>query len=107
MAIALTQVGRRTVFGDRRVIIFDITFDSSFADEGESLTAADCGLSRIDHVSCETAYNMTADLGYLLAYNHATSKLVAFNGGTTDAPFEEAGTDDLSAYSCRIMVVGA
>lgn len=106
MALSLTQVGRRTVFGDRRVVIFDVTFDSSYANDGESLTAADCGLSYIDFVHCTNAVAADYNTGYNVTYLHATSKLHLLNGGTTDAPLEEAGQDDLSTFSCRIMVVG-
>lgn len=106
MAISVTEVGRRTTMGDRRVRFYSLTFDSSFADEGESLTPATLGMNRIDILVAEAAFDMTGDLAYVPVYNYATEKLVMFNGGTTDAPLEEAGTDDLSAYQCRIMVVG-
>lgn len=107
MALTLTQVERRTVFGDRRVVFFDVTFDSSFADEGESLTAADCGLDRIDLVVAEAAHDLTTtDTAYVITYDHTNAKLLAFGAGTAGAGLDEGATDNLSGFSCRIMVVG-
>lgn len=107
MALTLTQVGRKTVFGDRRVVMFDVTFDSSFLDEGESLTAGDCGLQSIDMVVAEAAHDLTTtDTAYVITYDHANSKLLAFNSGTTDAGLNEGDAEDLSGFSCRIMVIG-
>lgn len=107
MALALTQVGRRTVFGDRRVVIFDITFDSSFLDEGESLTADDCGLTYIDFVHANPAQDLAStDTAYVIGYDYTNSKLTAWNSGTADAGLNEGEGEDLSGFTCRIMVVG-
>lgn len=106
MGLALTQVGKRQVFGARRVVTFDVTFDSSYADDGESLTAAMCGLSNIVYVHSSVAVDSGRDTGYLVGYDYTASKLLILNGGTTDAPFEEGGQDDLSTFSCRIQVEG-
>lgn len=107
MALTLTQVERGTVFGDRRVKIYDVTFDSAYADGGESLTAAMCGLQRIDYVLASPAVAADFNTGYVVSWIPSSAKLHVLNGGTTDAPLEEAGADDLSTFSCRIMVVGA
>jgi hypothetical protein len=107
MALTLTPVERKTVFGDRRVAIFDVTFDSAYADDGEALTAAMCGLQRIDFVHCSAIVAADFNTGYIATWVPSSAKLVVLNGGTTDAPLEEAGADDLSTFSCRIMVVGA
>jgi hypothetical protein len=107
MSLALTQVGRKTVFGDRRVVIFDVTFDNSFTDEGEVLTAATCGLQSIDHVVAGPAYDLTTtDTAYVIGYDHTNSKLIAFNSGTADAGLNEGDAEDLSGFTCRIMVIG-
>jgi hypothetical protein len=61
-----------TVFGNKRYITADVTFDSSYATGGLSLKAVDLGLSAIDLV-------MAAQTGgYLLEYDHTNAKLKAY-----------------------------
>jgi hypothetical protein len=107
MAVSLAQVGRRTVFGDRRVAFFTVTFDNSFTDEGEVLTPAMCGLQSIDLVVAEAAHDLTTtDTAYVLTYDYTNSKLLAFNSGTADAGLNEGDAEDLSGFTARIMVIG-
>jgi hypothetical protein len=106
MGLSLTPVGKRHVAGDLRLHVFDVTFDSSFADEGESLTASMCGLSNIAFVTCAAAYDPGYDLAYLPVYSHVSSKLMVFNSAGDGDAFDKAGADDLSTYLCRIMVWG-
>lgn len=106
MALTLTQVERRTVFGDRRVHIFDVTWDSAYATGGESLTAADLGLSRVDLVLCEPTVAADGLTSYQTAYSRANETLQLFNSAGDGDPFDEAGTDDVSTYITRIMAIG-
>jgi hypothetical protein len=107
MAVTLTQVGRRTVFGDRRVAIFDLAFDNSFTDEGEVFTAAMCGLQSIDMVIAGAAHDMTTtDTGYVLTYDYTNAKLLAFNSGTADAGLNEGDAEDLTGFTARVTVIG-
>lgn len=109
MALSLSQVERSTVFGDRRVRFFTVTWDSSYATGGESLTAGDVGLSRIDFVMAEPAAAAAGTAAHVVKYDYTNSKLQAFEtGAAVDSPLKEAtAAADLSATPCRIMVVGA
>lgn len=109
MALSLSQVERSTVFGDRRVRFFTVTWDSSYATGGESLTAGDVGLQRIDFLVAEPAAASAGTSAHVVKYDYTNSKLQAFEtGAAVDSPLKEAtAAADLSATPCRIMVVGA
>ncbi len=49
MALTVSRVTRST-FGNKRIVIADVTFDSSYPTGGESLTASDVGLRKIEAV---------------------------------------------------------
>lgn len=72
--MALTISNRvETVFGNKRAITCDIAFDSSYPTGGESLTAADLGMSIIDFCIAEPKG------GRAFVYDRANSKLLAYN----------------------------
>lgn len=109
MAVSVTQVGRRTVFGDRRVHIFDLVFSGNYATGGEALLPATLGMSRVDFVSFDGASAATAlTTAVVQKYNYATNKVLSFEAAASAAPFIEK--DNAEAYitgqAVRIMVVG-
>jgi hypothetical protein len=71
MALTVT-VKNRDSSGNKRTIIADIDFDSSYAYGGESLTPATLGLSRIDCMRFENTK------GGLFEYDYTNSKLKVF-----------------------------
>ena len=109
MALTLSPVSR-TNFGDKRVRVYDVTFDSSYPTGGESLTPADVGLKIIHTVQGSPARNADGPLAHPIVYDYANSKLLAhqFDGSalSTQAFEEVAAGADLSAFSTRLMIVG-
>lgn len=110
MALTITKVGRSTVFGDRRVRFFDITFDTSYPTGGEALTPANLELTRIDFLQ---AHSKGDDPAYVVNYDYTNEKILVF-GVEQDAdaavtePFDqENDTADLSGLIVRVMVIGA
>lgn len=104
MALTLAKVGRANVIGNRDCVIVDVTFDSAYPAGGESLTAADLGLNKIEYVS-----DGVTDTGYVTRYNYSTSKLQAFDSDystSTDGPLQETGTTNLSTSDVRVLVIG-
>ena len=75
MALTITEVSR-TVFGNKRVGIFDIAFDSSYPFGGESLTPTDLGFFSIDYL------RGSAKVGYDFDYDYSNQKLKALRQGT-------------------------
>lgn len=94
--MALTISNRNPgVAGNKRRNTLDITFDSSYATGGESLTPAALGLVNVDVVLA------TGSGGYVFKYDKANQKLLAFTGGS-----EVSSTTDLSAVTTRVEAVG-
>lgn len=98
MALTVSLV-KQTVFGDERVVIADITFDSSYATGGEALVPADLGLTTIDHFTAGTGNVSTAF--YVTQYVASTNKLITFTGAA-----QTASTTDLSTLTVRVKVIG-
>ena len=96
MALTITPV-RTFVLGDHRAVIADITFDSSYATGGESLTQTDLGLTR----SLVLLQASPATTGHSCPYDYTNAKLMAFNGTT-----QISNATDLSSVTTRVMAIG-
>ena len=96
MALTISPV-RTFVLGDHRCVIADVTFDSSYATGGESLTNTDLGLTR----SLMSLDAGVATTGHACPYDYTNQKLMAFNGTT-----QIANTTDLSAVTTRVVAIG-
>lgn len=106
MALTVTAA-RKSVFGDRRIVVADITWDSSYATGGESLTPAMLGLHALDLVLAEPTVGGSSDvLAYVSAYNRGTETLQLFNSAGDGDPLDEAGNDDVSTYTTRLIAIG-
>ena len=107
MALTVSRVSSY-VAGNKRHRVCDVTFDSSYADNGESLTAADVGLNKVEQVVGSIARHSDGSKAIVVSYDYTNSKLLAFLGAAdaADAPMDEAGAIDLSAYSARLTFIG-
>lgn len=85
-------------------VVKDITFDNSYATGGESLTASDLGLANITFLKAENK------LGYVVTYDYANQKLMAFygdNNNAADGPLVEVpNATDLSTLVCKVYAIG-
>lgn len=108
MAIAVTQVGRRTVFGDRRVGFYDVVYSGNYATGGEALTPALLGLTDIDFVEGSVASSTDLVTSVTVYWNPATGKLLSYEGGGANAPSIEKQNAEayITGQNGRIMVVG-
>ena len=106
-----------TVWGNKKVRVFDITFDSSYPTGGESLTASDLGFKKIEQfIPHGPAVDSDGTGGTNAApvhYDYSTSKLQAFQqedpgatGGDEIQLPEVESTDSLANYLVRVTVVG-
>lgn len=107
MALTVSVV-KRNVSGNARNVIATITFDASYLTGGESLTAADLGLTTITHLSSETAAAAAGTTAVVTKYDYTNAKLQAFwtGGVVSTALAQVTSTTDLSAYVCRVRVTG-
>ena len=111
MALTLSPVsGASTVWGNKRVRVYDVTFDSSYPTGGESLTASDVKLKKIEFVLGSQVKNSDGTSAHSVVYDYTNSKLVAhqFDGSAAGVQsFEEvANTADLSTFSGRLAFIG-
>lgn len=97
MALSSTDI-KRTVFGNKRVVIASLTFDSSYPTGGEAVLPSDFGLSSIDSILCFPHKTMTR----LAAYDHANAKVKLYTALSTEA----AAASDQSSITIEVLVVG-
>jgi len=112
MALTTTVV-RRTVFGDRRVVIADHTFDSSYANDGEAIVGglATLGLKSVEWASySQKAPAKDTALVFGFNYDNTTPKVTAYWVDTTTdgaALAEVPDTTNLSTYTARAIYIGS
>lgn len=85
MALTVTEIAR-SVFGNKRTVIAEITFDSSYATGGEALVAADFGLSSLDAVMpAGVAAAAAGAAAVAVKFDRTNNKLQAFRVGAIAA----------------------
>lgn len=73
MALTISQTGDWSgIVGNRRSVRGTIAFDSSYPTGGESLTAANIGLTTIDHIE------IMATSGYMFEYDYTNAKVLVY-----------------------------
>lgn len=99
--MALTvKIIDRTIFGDKRVVFADVTFDASYATGGEALDLKLLGLDQVAFVQSQPT------AGYQVEYA-AGKLLVKGTGAAAKGAFTELdAATDLSALTIRVMVIG-
>lgn len=110
MALTVTIIDSY-VIGDRKEVIADVVFDSSYPLGGEAITAAQLGFSlAVTHVIPGVARDPdTADNAVVLDYDKTAGTLIAFwpNSDSADGPLIEVpAATNLSAYTARIVAKG-
>lgn len=95
--------------GNRRHKCFDITFDSSYPDNGEALTPATLGMRVVEEFIPHGPFRKSDGSDAIhVSFDRTNNKLIAYwgNAGTASALPEVTDTTDLSAYSGRVTVIG-
>ena len=109
MALTLTKIAAFTS-GNKRHRVYDVTFDSSYPTGGESLTASDVNLRKIEQLIVHGPATATrgGTTGVLATYDYTNSKLQAFwgNAGTASVLPEVTNTTDIATQICRITAIG-
>lgn len=111
MALSLSKVaGASYVVSNKKCKVYDVTFDSSYPTGGESLTASDVGLKKIEQLIVHGPATATVGgtTGVLATYDYTNAKLQAFwgNAGTASVLPEVTDTTTLATQVCRVTVVG-
>lgn len=104
-----------SVFGNKRIKVRDIEFDSSYPTAGEGLVPSDVGLTRIDQVLPQgpagNSDGTASTSAVVVRYDHTNEKLQAFQGDadatTGSAVLAEVGsTDSLADFHVRVTFIG-
>lgn len=107
MAVAATGVaGANYVSGNKKVRVYDLVFSGNYATGGESFTAATVGLKVINQVIPHGGAATSSDLttAIPLAYNHATSKFVFYEGSAAGTALAEKTNAEAYPTGCKIRV---
>ena len=92
--------------GNERGVRVDITFDSSYLTNGEPLTAADLGLSRVNQLVSDQG-GLGTDFGRVVQYDRDNELLLAFQSAGAALPMAEVGNAvDLSDFTGRVTAYG-
>ena len=93
MAVAVTTLtsGTDYVSGNKKVKVRTLTFSGNYATGGESLTASDVGLKKIHQVIFHGGVAAASDLATAnpIFYNHATNKVVFYEGSAAGTALAE------------------
>jgi hypothetical protein len=101
VAISASRVAA-TTFGNKRVRVYDVTFDSSYPTGGEPLAASDVGLRKIDWAFCNVkAVGGTVNVANVY-FDRANNKLKVYD----ETPAEAANTSDLSTLVVQVAAFG-
>lgn len=106
MAASVSLVTGPEVPGNRRFVTADVTFDSSYATGGESISLSSLGLTRLDFMW------VSPDDGYVAQWNGSLTapKIKLFWVDTTvdgAALAEVVSTTNVSAVTVKIFAFGA
>ena len=101
MALTLNKTAE-WVAGDRRMKVFDVTFDASYPTGGEPVSLADLGFSG------EVSFLLAEPTGgYSFEYNPAAGTLLAYRTGAINAPGEQVpNTTNLATINTRVFAIG-
>ena len=101
MAVSVSRVDQY-VTGNKRVTVSGVTFDSSYLSGGESLTAADLGLSDVVSAVCTIrSVGGTVNVASA-AYDPATSLIHLYD----ETPGEVSSTADVSNIVVQVEAKG-
>lgn len=102
MALTISVV-KRSVVGDLRCVVADVTFDSSYPDGGEAFGPSDVDPAQASGAAfhwCSVGMNDATDADNRIAsYDYTNKKLRLFTAGATEA----VDTSDQSAVKVRVM----
>lgn len=102
MGVAASIGSKRRVPSEKRTIT-DVTFDNSYQENGEPLTAAQLGLKKVRSAICQVIHGSEAEGSPTAWYDPTTSKIHLIGSKTGK---EVAGAVDCSKVVVRVTALG-
>lgn len=98
----------QSVVGDKRAVVADVTFSSSYATGGDTVTLSSLGLNEVDQVLCDSGYlaptlaskkftPVTHGTQVILSGTPKVPTLMAVTGATGSAGAEAAAASNLTS----------
>lgn len=108
MAVSATVIDNARVPGARRQTVTEVTLDNSYAAEGEPITAAELGLTRITWglawlLTGSESETVEVNFVVFVKKTDTTAVIQAWNYKTQK---EIASTKDLSKVKCMVWAMG-
>lgn len=98
MGVSVVIKRKRRVVGSQKKVVAEVTFDNSYAENGEPLTAAQLGLKKVNESTSELVHGSEAEgIGSAAHYEAAAGKIHLFNSKT--------GKEVVGAADCSHVVV--
>ena len=107
MAVAITKVtGADYVAGNKKVKVRDLVFSGNYATGGESVTAANVGLRKIQQVIPHGGVSAAGDLATAIPtyYDHGTSKFTFYEGSAAGTALSEKTNAEAYPASAELRV---
>jgi hypothetical protein len=96
-----------SVWGDKQVRIYNITFSDGYVTDGFALAASSFGLVAIDAVILSSGGDATTDIAVLPSYDAAAGKLALFYSAGDGDPFDQVASDeDITDITVSALVIG-
>ena len=103
MGVVAASVKKRRVPGSEKRTITKVTFDNSYAEGGEALTAAQLGLKKVKSALCQVIHGSEAEGSPTAWYEPSTSKIHLIGSKTGK---EVAGAVDCSKVVVEVTAYG-
>jgi hypothetical protein len=106
MAVSITSKIPDATCDARAVKVRELTFSGNYATGGESVTAADVGLRRLDSVIPHGGVAVSSDLTTAIPifYNHGTAKFVFYEGSAAATALTEKTNAEPYPTGCNARV---
>jgi hypothetical protein len=107
MSVAVSRVGNPTVFGDKKVTIADLTFTSTYPDEGEPLSASSLGFPNAVQFVLFDGAIVAADgeTSLVPKYDYTNSKVLCYEGSAAGTALTEKTASEAYPTNATVRVV--
>lgn len=105
---AVTQIGRRTVFGDRRVGFYALTPSDNYETGGLVLTPSMLGMNDFDFVDVQTGSSSDLATALVGKYNAGTGKVLFYEGSAAGTALSEKTNAEAfpTGFTVTVMAIG-
>lgn len=105
-AVTVSIVKRTGLLPTGKAVIADVTFSGSYGAGGDTYTASQFGMTRVDAMIPQGDAVGSATTGYAVAPDLSGSKIRLLGGAASGVAHAETGTAGQTGTVARILVIG-